>query len=142
MTEDDDRVGHRRLDLAAELDLGLVVLGDLQHDRSRKPPTSPARVMLTISGGKISGCLPNARTARCRPRRLADLAQHLGELLVLGLLGRMFSARSSDRPGVDHRRELPRHDREVLELDLRTELGSLISVVMPELLISLMLTGA
>ena len=31
MHEDDDRVGHRRLDLAAQLDLGLVVLGDLQQ---------------------------------------------------------------------------------------------------------------
>jgi hypothetical protein len=73
---------------------------------------------------------------------VADLLDGLAQLVVLGLL-REDPERSDERePGPDHRRELAREDRQVLELDLAAQPGILMSAFMPLVLTSVIFTGA
>ena len=93
---------------------------------SRKPPTSPARIMLTMSGGKISGCLAMRDGQRRTGLHLEPgLGQDRLERLVRLLLLEDRERSQQRQAGVDHRRELAAEDREVLELDLRAHLGEL-----------------
>ena len=101
MHEHDDRVGHRRLDLAAQLDLGLVVLRELQQHarRGSRRPRRPG-IMLTISGGKTLGCLAIAdATATGRSRRRCGPRPRTRRSSLFSVCSaRIVSARSSERP--------------------------------------------
>ena len=98
--EDDDRVGHRGLDLAAELDLGLEVGRDRQQRLVEEPAdlAGPAHVdhqrredLRVLGHGR--------RTASCRSRRRSGpRARTLASVLFWVWSARMVSARSSDSP--------------------------------------------
>ena len=123
--EDDDRVGHRGLDLAAQArPRPRSCRRSACRTLSRKPPTSPALIMLTMSGGKMSGCLAiEHRERRPASTSAADLGEDLGERLVRLLLLEDRQRAQHRQAGVDHRGELPAEDGELLELDLGAELG-------------------
>ena len=114
----DDRVGHRGLDLASELDLLLDLVGQRQEDVVEHTAGLAGldhRDEQVVEGLRVLG-----QGARER-RPLFDvgprLHQDLLELLVVGLI-REDRERPQDRQTrVDHRRELPAEDRDRLELD-------------------------
>jgi hypothetical protein len=86
--EDDDRVGHRRLHLAAELDLGLVVLRQLQQHTVQEA-TDLARTD-HIYHERREGVRVLCHADRQRAAGLdlvADLSQDPAQLLVLSLVG-------------------------------------------------------
>jgi hypothetical protein len=71
---------------------------------------------------------------------VADLAEDARELLVLRLLGEDRQRAQQGQPSVDHRRELAREDREVLELTFF--LPNEISLLIPRVCVSVMDSGA
>jgi hypothetical protein len=97
--EDDDRVGHRRLDLAAQLDLGLVVLGDLQQDGVEEAADLPGprhvdqqrREGLRLLGERRRQECPVSTSLRTSPSRRASSLFSVCSV-------RIVSARSSDSP--------------------------------------------
>ena len=84
-----DRVRDGRADLVLQLGFALVVLGDRRAARApRKPPVSPTRTMLSMSGGKTSADAAPARPRTTSPtrHRPAPAIERGLQLLVVGLL--------------------------------------------------------
>ena len=144
MTKHHDRVGHGGLDLAPQLDLGLVVLSDLQEDAVEEAAdlTGTAHVdherredLRELAHGALR-LLPTSMSLRTS-------AKHPGELRVLGLVAQDATAtRRSDRPLLiivaNCREKTARSLSFTFFLPMP---GSLISLLMPALA-SVMLNGA
>ena len=115
---DDDRVDHRALHAAPER----VLLLDLDRDAVEHAVERPGR--LAGLDHRHEEPVEDLRMARERLRehhaRLdvgAHLADHLAQVLVVGLLLERRQCRDHADPGLDHRRELPREDLQRLRLD-------------------------
>ena len=117
--EHHDGVGQRGLDLAAQLHLGLEVVGDLAHghveeaaglaglghaDHERRED------VLRVLAKAVDRLMP-ASTSCFTPRRTRRSSG------LSDCSARMVRRAQHGQAGVDHGRELPREDREVLELD-------------------------
>ena len=82
---------------------------------SRMPPISPARTSWVKSSSKTLGCWESA-SAKVEPDSTPDLhvREHPAELAVVGLRGDDLEPLHERQAGVDHHRELPGEDEDVL----------------------------
>ncbi len=117
---DRDRVGHGRLDLLTQVDLAL------EHVRQAEQHVVQHAARLTGLDHRDVEVVERLRVLRHggrEARALLDVVAHqrqrLGELLVADLLGQDRQRAQDRQPGVHHGGELPREDRDLLELDLR-----------------------
>ena len=116
----DRRIDHRALHTPLDLRVLLDLNGDaIEHDveRSRRLAGLDHRHVETVE---------HLRVARHRAREhdaaldvLANLGDHHGKLLVLGLVLEDEQRRDDAHAGLDQRRELAREDLQRLRLDLR-----------------------
>ncbi len=115
---DDQRVGHRRLHLAAQLDLLLDRVGQAQqHAVERTADLTGAHHRDVEAVERLRVLRHRLRERRALLDVHPDLVDDLGERLALGLLGEDVERAQQREAGVDHRRELAREDRDVLQLD-------------------------
>jgi hypothetical protein len=116
--EDHDGVGQGGLDLAAQPDVGLEVVGDLAHRDVEEAAGLAGPAHADHQWGEDGGVAGEGRRqAVAGLDVLLDVAQHLAELDVVGLVGHDRERAEHGQAGVDHRGELAREDREVLGLD-------------------------
>ncbi len=111
-------IRHRRLHLAAQLDLLL--------DRGRQSLQDAVEHTAGLTGAhhRHEEAIERLRVLgerggeRCAPFDVEpNLIDDFGERLALGLFGEDVERPQHREPGADHRRELTREDRDVLELD-------------------------
>jgi hypothetical protein len=120
--DDDDRVGHRALDLALQL-LGLLhVLGEPVEDRvENAADLAGGDEVLEQLVERVGEALERVGEGRARLHRVLDG----GELLPEGGVGRLLAldleTLHERQPRVDHRGELPREDDQVLRRNLGLE---------------------
>ena len=119
------RVDHRRADRRAQLD----DLLDVRRARrcrivSRMPPASPAATMLQNRSSKTFGCLRSA-SASVEPDSTSCRTWNriFWNVLFSCCDAQDLEALHQRQAGVDHHRELPREDRDLLAADAAAELG-------------------
>ena len=122
--EHHDRVGHRGLDLPAQLHLGLEVGRDRQQHLIEEPADLAGLDHVDHERREDPRVLRQPGRERDTGLDVGPhLSKHLCERLALGLLREDRQRPEQREPRVDHGRELARHDRHVLEADLVGEPG-------------------
>ena len=112
------RVDHRRFDLAAQRGVLLQLVGDA-HERVLEHTAGLPRLCHRDEQRVEDLRVARHRVAQRQTRLdvLADGDDRLGQVLALGLLLEHVQRAQDAHAGGDHRRELPREDRQVVGLD-------------------------